>query len=135
MKIETASAASFTATQWITGAANFTDAGDPNAVAPSASRIVTIPPNVLVFNEAANAIQRNGLLMSCFLADGTSASLRGWWKDDVQNLWTPLGFAATAVTYATTNAFHMQIRHMPGVKLFVQVTANTGVTKIAVVIR
>jgi hypothetical protein len=116
---------SFTAQQWITGAANFTDAAPTNAASVAAARRITTPPGIFV---------TPGLLVSAFLGDGTSASIRMWWLDDVQDLWVPFQ-ATVALTLAATSSTSVGVGCMPGAKLYAQVTANSGVTKIAFMVR
>lgn len=117
---------------WITGPAGFTDAGDPNSVAPAASRIMSMPRRVLFFSESSSLAGATGLRALAFLADGTTATMRFWWFDDAIGVWIGLGSAAAAATYATTNRLAVAIRNVPGLKTFLQISANTGVSKVAV---
>lgn len=134
MIAETSNAApSFTAQCWITGASGFTDS-DPNSVPPAASRIIRFPAYMpQAPNPPISATLWLGAQLMAVLADGTSATIRFWWYDDVEELWVPSG-ATVALTYATGNQSAQTIRFIAA-KWFCQVTANTGVTKIAFFIR
>jgi hypothetical protein len=118
---------------WITGAAGFTDAGDPNASPPSAGRILTIPP----FDRFAQGFAAaspptyvgGGWAVNGALADGTSATLRSWWKDDTLGIWFPVGTVSN-LNYASNNQSNFSGVALPGQKWFLQVLVNNGVTKI-----
>lgn len=130
-------ARTYTADAWIIGAANFTD-GDPNVAGAGGTggdasvtaltalgRIITPSPKIFMMS---------GVLLSAAIANGTSASIRFWWYDDVQKLWIPFT-AAQAVTYAGSPTGSVTIGCMPGAKFYAQVTINVGVTKIAFQVR
>jgi hypothetical protein len=135
MKIESSHLeGTFTATCWRTGAAGFTDS-DPNSVAPTDAQILTTPSYVFAYSSLPTSFVANGVLMSCFVADGSTASTRFWWFDDVQLIWIPVLNSVSSMTYATTNATNVAVRSVPGCRFFCQVTANSGVTKIAVLLR
>lgn len=135
MQISTQNSApgGFTAQCWITGAAGFTDAGDPNAFPPDAARVITsLPEGRLATGTAA---LRPASFVGAHVADGTSASVRFWWYDDAQAIWIPGGAAGT-LTYATTNSTNTNLNGATlGRKWFLQVAANTAVTKIAFLFR
>lgn len=116
-------AARFTAMLWIRGAANFTDA-DPNVTPPAANRTLRIPSGPFLSQTA----------VSTWLADGTSATIRNWFYDDGQAIWVPF-LQGLALTYAGTNLISASYGAIPGAKVFVQVVANVGVTKIAMTVR
>jgi hypothetical protein len=131
----------YSAPIWITGAAGFTDS-DPNSVAPAAGRILTIPitthrnrwdPWFILLSGGATAVG-TGHAAVTFLADGTSASIRYWWKDDTLGTWFPVGLIGN-LNYATNNGFNFSGIILPGAKIFAQITANSGVTKFAMVAR
>ena len=137
MKADTQNAsAGFTAWQWITngGSAIAVDS-DPNSVAPPASRVFYPPTSIFIGSfEAGNGNTLTSTNISPCAADGTSVTVRAWWYDDTQSLWIPESSGPT-LTYASTNVSNIAMRCMPGVKHFLQVTSNTGVTKIAVLVR
>jgi hypothetical protein len=126
----TLKAATFSADYWIIGAAGFTDAGDPNAFPPAANRIMRLPARILAAD--LGGLGTSTPSMRCFLADGTNATLRAWFFDDAQNMWLPIGSAAVTAIYATINRLAYLVRCMPGVKLFLQISTNVGVSKIAI---
>jgi hypothetical protein len=130
MIVSTPTASTFTAQCWIeNGGAAIAVDSSPNSVAPAANRIIRAPS--YAFNLHDRVFQ---LGVVAFVADGTGATLRMWWYDDVQLLWIARG-QAVSVTYAGTNSTQFSALSMPGAKWFCQVTANTGVTKIAFMIR
>jgi hypothetical protein len=126
----------FTATQWIKngGAAIGTDS-DPNTSPPPANRIAQLPSSIFgisIFSPFN--VSGLGIFATLISADGTAITVRPWWKDDLKGEWVPLTTAVTLTT-AGNNFQQLSIRVMPGAKFFVQVTANTGVTKMCLLIR
>ena len=99
----------------------------PNSVAPAVDRIYQIPPYILgIFLPAT------GPVLLLFAADGTACTARTWWLDEANSLWIPETLEST-MTYAANNRATPTVRNCPGKKIFVQVTANTGVTTIVAV--
>lgn len=122
---------SYTAQCWITGAAGFVDAS-PNVTPPDPARIISAPANVIGI---ANGFPLGtSPSVAAFVADGTGATLRFWWYDDTQATWVQSG-NAFARTYAGNNVLDLVGLAAPGKRFFCQVTANTGVTKVAFLIR
>lgn len=111
---------SFTMTEYRdnTGVAFGTDP-DPNVTPPAANRVKTM-----------QRIFSGSNTMRAFPIDGTTISLAPWFYDDVAARWVQYTAAAacatssfgTSITAPTSGGF-------AGAKLFMQVTANTGVTK------
>ena len=126
MKVETQnSAGSFTAQCLITGSSGFTDSAPTNGTSVLPTRYITYPTNIFL---------TAGTSLTAFLQDGTSATVRFWWYDNVQDLWVPNG-TALALTTASTNSGTQIVGAMPGCRFFCQVTVNSGVTKIAFMVR
>jgi len=128
----------FTAQCWIKNAAGAVLAAEPTNPTTLASvtgltaniagtgengtgRIITIPKDILL-TSAMNA--------TAFSVDGTSASVRFWWYDAVEDLWVPNGAAATLTTSGTNSASSL-MGAMSGCKYHLQVISATLVTKIA----
>jgi hypothetical protein len=133
MNVETHNRASgFSAQCWITGAAGFTDS-DPVAVAPAPGRVIS-PPSYMFMGHLCAPVLIGMPQVVAFLADGTGATLRYWMYDEVALTWSPFS-SPVALTYAGSNSLAIRCGACPGIKLFCQVTANTGVTKIAFMIR
>jgi hypothetical protein len=132
----TNTAPSFTAQCWITngGSAIALDVSDPNAAPPVAARIITTPNYALAITVPIASGFFRCLLLSLFVADGTGATVRPWWYDDAQALWVPMA-VAQAITYSGFNGYSQPVSYMPGARFTWQVTANTGVTKMACLIR
>lgn len=133
MKVVTHNTAgTFSADLWRTGASGFTDAS-PNTSAPAAGTIAKCPPGKFLVGWGGG---NNAVVLSVFLADGTSVQVRLWYYDDTMALWvSPTFMSATTLTYASTNMTTFAPRLMPGAKMFVQVIANTGATKVALIFR
>jgi hypothetical protein len=126
MRVETQNTAnSYTAQLWITGAASFTDAAPTNAASVAAARRITTPTGIFV---------TPGLTATAAIADGTSATLRIWWLDEVMDLWVPFA-AGAALTLAAATTATVQVGCMPGCKFHCQVVANSGATKFAFTVR
>lgn len=114
---------------WAEGASGFTDA-DPNVTPPAASRIVTMPKNALLWSELGSNTTRSGLSLWLFMADGTSLQCQAHYYDEGARLWVPFQNSqglTTSLPATTTNL----VREGPGLKCFVRITANVGVTKFA----
>lgn len=125
-------APSYTATQWIQGSPIAVDS-DPNSVAPPASRIFTAPS--YVFRAlSAFATTGSGPVIYYAMGDGATISTRSWWYDDAQGLWVPFA-GAGGLDFTTFAMGTGGASVVPGQRYFVQVTANSGCTKLAVVIR
>jgi hypothetical protein len=124
------------AASWITngGSAIGLDP-NPNVTPPTADRIIRMPAYMFACDIPAAA----GSLgvsprIAVYLADGTSADVRYWFYDDALAIWTPLQ-VTLSMTTAAVNVGALTILTMIGAKYFPQITANVGVTKIAVFIR
>lgn len=124
---------SYTCDFWIkNGGAALAVDSDPNSVTPSAARIMSGPragfwPTLM--NAGGAAL---GPFITLLSADGTSVTLRWWWYDDTKATWIP---GTTTVTLTTAGNNFQQLRYVLGAKTFVQVTANTGVTKVGIIFR
>ena len=132
----------FTAQCWIknaAGAALANEATNPTNLASvtglsaniagtggnGAGRIIQIPKDVFL---------SSGLNATAFCVDGTSASVRLWWYDAVEDLWLPNGAAAT-ITTTGNNILQSLIGAQPGCGYFLQVISNTLLTKIGFFLR
>lgn len=125
------SARSYTARLWITGSPIALDS-DPNSVAPSASRIFTIPHYCVAFISGFNS--GVGPTVAAAMGDGVTCTVRHWFYDDSMLIWTPTNLPL-ALTYATTALNFTIGAAMLGNRLFTQVTANNGCTKLAILVR
>lgn len=128
--------ATYSAVGWIRngGAAIAVDA-DPNTVGGGgAGSLALLQAAGRVYSAPAGIFIHGQTFINALAQDGTSAVGRFWWYDDVEALWIPSGNVATMTT-AAANSLLAVIGAMPGSKWYVQITSNTGVTKIAVVIR
>ena len=112
---------------WIKGSPIAIDP-DPNVTPPAANRILDPPKRLLPLSVAA----LRGSLLAASLADGVTADIRFWFKDETEagGIWIPVITATltyAAVNYVAINSFGCT----PSRKTFLQITANNGGTKIA----
>jgi hypothetical protein len=94
---------------------------DPNATTPPDHRVVELPT---IPDHAANAF-------ACFALDGTTITARPWLYEPKTGVWVPLYTAAAVVPAAPTIFVTAGLALARGARVFVQLTVNTGVTKLA----
>lgn len=95
---------------------------DPNTTAPDSSVVARFTP-------ARGAVVYGQGGVSVYGVGGTSCVVRLWWYDDTNAVWTAVGGPQTLTT-ASTNFVGINSRAMVGAKFFVQITTNTGCTKV-----
>lgn len=130
-------AASYAAAVWVErGGAALTNESDPNTLAPDDPT----QPNSVTQGTSRIIQARSGIFITSgfqiigYAIGGTSSTVRFWWYDDTKALWVPNGGAVT-LTSGTTNSGSATVGCMPGAKWFAQVLANTGITKLAYLLR
>jgi hypothetical protein len=106
----------------IGGSALSTDP-DPNVTPPSAGRILTWTPK----RKASMTIGQAVLRILCGVVAASTATFQIWIFDNVKNLWVQLsGVVVITPTGAATNTnFGTNLGNRMGMKVFVQLTANT----------
>lgn len=121
-------ARSYTADLWIDGgASDIALDPDPNTVTLAsliaAGRVVYEPPGRFI---------KGPNIIFASLADGTSLSGVFWLYDDVEAIWIRI---ATPQAATTSGANTITTSYIADCKYYLQVTANTGVKKVAVTFR
>lgn len=133
------SVATFRVPLYVTGVAGFIDAGDPNAFPPVAGRILSASSSLDRLQTAftggggLNPLG-TGMSVGVALCNGTSAGIRFWVKDETTGLWFALA-GSLNLNYASNSTNFFQGVVVPGAKFFIQISANTGVTRFAQFIR
>lgn len=106
------------------GAALSVDASDPNASAPTTARILRITAR-----HGTVFIHGNGTVRATAIG-GTSCAVQTWFYDEVVAFWLKLNANPVTLTTATGLTQLATTGNMGGAKVFLQVTANTGVSAI-----
>lgn len=112
----------------IGGAALGTDP-DPNVTPPSAGRVLIWSPK----KRASMVLAQGVLRILCGVVAASSATFQIWVYDLTKALWVPLsGVVVITPTGAVTNTnFGTTLGNRFGMKIFVQLTANTLVQAFA----
>jgi hypothetical protein len=99
---------------------------DPNVTPPAAGTTIRMAPT-------RGAIFYGIGRVSFVACNGTSITIQLWFYDDVGAVWTKLG-AAAAITVGTSDLGIVTVGAMTGCLLYGQITANTGVEKLAMIV-
>ncbi len=105
---------------------------DPNVTPPLPGRILRYTAKrdgVLLMGGLAPTQFALAPSLKCAIADGTSLSAQAWYYDDSLARWIKIGAVGNFV-FAAANVTNpgIQLGNHGGAKIFVQVTANVGVT-------
>jgi hypothetical protein len=105
----------------VTGSPVVADAGNPNAFAPVANRILNVK-----FAVDGVLFRPNLGRLATLVLGGTSVAYTTWYYDNVLVKWVQFGPAAATTAAASVALLNVGSLMIPGIQWFAQITTVTG---------